>query len=87
MADHVDAAAAGPAHELRHLTGGQVREAHAVELGERRDDHTASRHVDAERQRLRREDDFDEAALEELLDHLLVVRQQPGMVLGHAAAQ
>jgi len=87
MADHVDAAAAGSPHQLRELAGGQVREVGAVELRERGDDDSARGHVDAERQRLRREDDLDEPALEQLFDHLLVVREQARMMLGKATAQ
>src|SRR6266481_2313844 len=44
-------------------------------------------HVDTEGQCLGREYDLDQAALEELFDHLLVVGQQSRVVLGHAPAQ
>ena len=87
VADHVDAAAPGPAHELRQLARGQVREVHTIELRERGHHHRARGHVDPERERLRREHGLDQAALEELLHHLLVVRQQPRVVLRETAAQ
>ena len=87
MADYVDAAAPRPSHQLRQLAGREVREVHSVELRERRDRDSSRGHVDAERQRLGREHDLDEPALEELLDHLLVVREQSCVVLREPSAQ
>ena len=78
---------AGAAHELGQLAARERREADAVELGERRDDARAGGHVEPERQRLGREHDLDEALLEELLDDLLGVRQQPGVVHRESAPE
>ena len=84
---HVDAAPARAPHQLRQLAGREVREVDSVELRERRDRDSSRGHVDAERQRLGREHDLDEPALEELLDHLLVVREQSCVVLREPSAQ
>ena len=85
VAAHVDPAPAGAAHQLGQLAGGEGGEGHPVELGEGRDDHRARGHVDAERQRLGGKHDLDQAAGEELLDQLLVVGHEAGVVHGQPA--
>ena len=87
VADHVDATPARASHELGQLARREVRKADSIELRERRDDHSARRHVDAKRKRLGREDHLDQPTLEELLDHLLVIGQEAGVMFREAAAQ
>ena len=55
-----------------------------VELLHALEHHGARRHVDAQRQRLRGEDDLEQAQPEEFLDDLLEGRQQPRMMRGDA---
>ena len=59
----------------------------AVELHELLEDDGARRHVDAEGERLGREDRADPPGGEELLDDLAEGRQHPGVVGGEAAGQ
>ncbi len=87
MALDVEAAAAGAAGELGVLPRRDVGVGLAVPLGELLDDHRAGRHVDAQRQRLGREDHLAQAADEQLLDDVLERRQHPGVVGGDAAGQ
>src|SRR3954453_3316867 len=83
----VDAAPPGPAGQLGVLPRREVDVRFAVPFDERLEDDAAGRHVDAEGERLRREDDLDETFAEQLLDDLLEHRQHPGMVRGDAALQ
>ena len=76
----VDAAAAGPAGELGELRRGEELVGVAVVLGQLLDDHTAGRHVDAERQRLGGEHHLDQALDEAALDGFLERRDQAGVV-------
>ena len=59
----------------------------AGELHESLDHDRLRRHVDAERQRLGREDDLAQSPLEQLLDRFLEQRDEPGVVRGDAAFQ
>ena len=83
----VDPAPAGAPGELRVLPRGDVGVGLAVELHQLLQHDAAGRHVDAQRQRLGGEHGLDQAAGEQLLDHLLERRQQPGVVRGDAALQ
>jgi hypothetical protein len=83
----VDAAAAGPAGELRVLPRRDVGVRLAVPLGQLLEHDRPGRHVDAERERLGREHRLDQAVGEQLLDHLLEGRQHPGVVGGEAPLQ
>ncbi len=83
----VDAAAAGPAGELRVLPRRQVDVGLAVELHQPFEHDAAGRHVDAERQRLGGEDGLDQAPHEQLLDDLLEDRQHAGVMGGEPALE
>ncbi len=83
----VDASAPCPAGELRVLPRRDRHARLAVELLELLEHDRARGHVDAERQRLGREDDLDQLALEEVLDDLLERRQQTGVMRGDAALE
>ena len=72
----VDAASAGAAGELGVLPRGDRHAGLAVELLELLEHDGARGHVDAEGERLGREHDLHELALEELLDDLLERRQE-----------
>ena len=83
----VDATTAGPAGQLRVLPRRDRHPCLAVELLELLEHHRTRRHVDAERERLGREDDLQELQLEELLHDLLEGRQHAGVVRRHPALQ
>src|SRR5690606_18448990 len=67
----VDAPPTGTSRELGVLPRCDGHAGFAVEFLELLEHYRACRHVDAEGERLGREDDFQELALEELLDDLL----------------
>ena len=77
MALDVDAAAPGPAGELRVLARGELGVALAVELDQPFQHHGAGGHVDAQREGLGGEHRAHQAADEQLLDGLLERGQQP----------
>jgi hypothetical protein len=83
----VDSAASGTSGELGVLPRRQLGVRLAIPLAEALDDDRSGRHVDAERERLGGEDDLDEAAAEEVLNHLLEGREHAGVVSGDAATQ
>ena len=83
----VDAAPACPAGELGVLPRRDGHARLAVELLELLEHDSACGHVDAEGERLRREDHAQQLLLEELFDDLLEGRQKTGMVGGDAALQ
>lgn len=87
MALDVDAAAPGPAGELRVLAGGDVGVLLAVPLDELLQHHGPRGHVDAERQGLGREDRLHQTPYEQLLDDLLERRQHARVVRGDAPLQ
>jgi hypothetical protein len=80
VAQFVDATTAGPPGQLRVLAGGQQLVPLSLELEQILDDDGLRRHVDAERERLRGEDQLDEPALEELLHRLLVQGEHPSVM-------
>src|SRR5581483_11010445 len=73
--------------ELLVLVRRQRATRFAVELGQLADDHGLGRHVDAERQRVGREDDLQEPAVEQLLYQHLQYRQHTGVVEADAQRQ
>src|SRR5207245_7359945 len=85
--DGGDTAPSGATHQLSEFARGERHEVPAIELREGRDNASPGWHVNAERERFGGEDDFDQATLEEILDQLLQVGQQPGMVHRQPAAQ
>ncbi|SIJ32593.1 Uncharacterised protein [Mycobacteroides abscessus subsp. abscessus] len=87
VADPVDAAAAGAPGQLRVLPRGDRDVGFAVELDELLEHDRAGGHVDAQRQRLRGEDDLDDPGGEELLDELLELRDHARVVGGDAAEE
>ena len=83
----VDASSAGAAGDLGVLPRGDRDAGFAVELLELLEHDGARGHVDAEGERLGREDDLDELALEEILDDLLEGGKEPGVMRGDAALE
>ena len=83
----VDAAAPGAAGELGVLPRRDRHAGLAVELLELLEHDGARGHVDAERERLGREDRLQQLALEELLDDLLERGQHAGVVGGDPALE
>ena len=80
MSLDVDAATAGSTGQLGVLPRRQVDVRLAVPLHQRLEDHTASRHVDAERKSLGGEDDLHETLTEQLLHDFFEHRQHAGVV-------
>ncbi len=76
----IDAATPCAARELRVLPRRDRDPGLPVELLELFEHDRARGHVDPEREGLRREDDAQELALEELLDNFLEGRKHPGVV-------
>src|SRR5437773_283042 len=83
----VDAAPARAARHLRQLVVGERAKAAVGTLGHALQHDGARRHVDAERHRLRREDNTAEPALEERLDQALETGEDARVVRGHSDAQ
>ena len=76
----VDPSATRPARQLRELSRREELVAFPVELAEPFDHDRLGRHVDADRQRLGREDDLEDAQVEALLDGLAERRDHAGMM-------
>ncbi len=81
------AAPPGPPGQLCVLARGERGPAGTAELGEALDDDGARRHVDAERQRLGREDHLQQPRREALLDRLSVGGDEARVVGGQAGLQ
>ena len=75
-----------PAGDLVELTGGEVAGAGAVVLGQRREQHGADRHVDADAERVGAADHLEQPRLGQLLHEAAVLGQQASVVHAHAAA-
>jgi hypothetical protein len=73
--------------QLLVLVGSEQPHLLAVELAQAADDDTARRHIDAQRQRVRREDRLEVAAREERLHPQLQRGEQPGVVEPQPARQ
>ncbi len=87
MAFDVDAASAGPTRQLRVLPPRrQFGVRFTVVLDQTFEHHRACRHVDAEGQRLGREDRPHEPLDEQFLDCLAECRQHAGMVRCQSAS-
>jgi hypothetical protein len=83
----VDAAAASSPGQLGVLARRQIDVRFAIPLDQALEDDGLGRHVDAEREGLRREDDLDHPELEQVLDDLLENGQEPGVMRGKAALE
>ena len=83
----IDPATPRPARHLSQLVVRKGAKPTVRPLGQALQDDRPGRHVDAERHRLRREDDLAEPALEEQLDEPLEARQDPGVVEPDTEAQ
>ena len=59
----------------------------AVILAQSREQHGADRHIDADAERVRAADDFEQTFLCELLDQHAILRQQPGVMQSDAVSQ
>ncbi len=81
----VEALTSRTTRHLHVIAGREVVEADAVELAQRVEDHGARRHVDPERERLRREEHLHEARREHAFDDFLVHGQHAGVVIADAA--
>ena len=87
VAHRVDAPSAGSAGELGVLPRREHLVALARELGQFFDHDRACRHVDAQRQRFRGEDDLHQSFEEARLDGFLEGRNESGMVRGEAVLE
>ena len=81
----INSAAPRASRELGVLTGGNGNPGFSVELVELLQHHRARRHIDAKRQGLRGEDDFEEFAPEKFFHDLLEHRQHSRVMGGHTA--
>ena len=84
VSDRIDAATAGAAGQLGELPRCQRHMPAAVELLQLFDDDTARRHVDAQRERLRREDHLHQSLFKQAFDYLPEQRDHAG-VMGREA--
>ena len=76
----VEARATGAPGDLVELAGGQLPHPGAVVLGERREQHGADRHVDADAESVGAADHAQQPALSELLDEAAVLGQHARVV-------
>jgi hypothetical protein len=81
----IEARPPGATGDLVELASTQLAHLRAVELGERREQHRANRHVDADSEGVRAANHLEEALLRELLDEPAVLGQHSGVV--HADAR
>ena len=84
VSDRIDAATAGAAGQLGELPRCQRHMPAAVELLQLFDDDAARRHVDAQRERLRREDHLHQSLFKQAFDYLPEQRDHAG-VMGREA--
>ena len=86
-ADVVETLAPGASADLMEIACGENAGLLPVELAQPGKEHGADGHVDADAQRVRATDDFQQSLLRELLDEDAILRQQPRVMQADAMPQ
>ena len=83
----IEALAPGAPADLMKIARAQDAGLLSVIFAQPREQHGANRHVDADAERVRAADDFEQTLLRELLDQHAILRQQPGVMQPDAVPQ